>query len=123
DSIRVLDSIKENTTIKSRFKNLTWTITEKETLKNIIDIYEQKGNKGSILKVIYSGEEARVELFGATIPLEKMEATYDNVKIDDLEKLKRKYANMEEGETIKVKLLPDTNNIVEEKYFVKNNHQ
>jgi hypothetical protein len=119
DSIRVLDSIKENTTIKSRLKNLTWTITEKATLKNIIDIYEQKGNKGSILKVIYSGEEARVELFGATIPLEKMEATYDNVKIDDLEKLKRKFADMEEGETIKVKLLPDTNDIVEEKYFVK----
>lgn len=119
ESIRVLDSIKENTTIKKRFNNLTWTITEKEALKNIIDIYEQKDNKGSILKAIYSGEEAKVELFGATIPLEKMEATYDNVKIDDLEKLKRKYADMEEGETIKVKLLPDTNNIVEEKYFVK----
>ncbi|MEK5326112.1 hypothetical protein [Aeribacillus sp. FSL M8-0254] len=119
EGIRVLDSIKENTTIKKRFNNLTCTITEKETLKNIIDIYEQKNNKGLILKVTSSGEEARVELFGATIPLEKMEATYDNTKIDDLEKLKRKYADMEEGETIKVKLLPDTNNIVEEKYFVK----
>jgi len=122
ESIRVLESIKENTTIKKRFNNLTWTITEKEALKNIIDIYEQNDNKGLILNATYSGEEARIELFGATIPLEKMEATYDNVKIDDLEKLKRKYANMEEGETIKVKLLPDTNNMVEEKYFIKNNN-
>jgi hypothetical protein len=119
ESIRVLDSIKENTTIKKRFKSLTYTITKKEALKNIIDIFEQKNNKGSILKAIYSGEGARVELFGATIPLEKMEATYNNVKIADLEKLKRKYADMEEGETIKVKLLPDTSNIIEEKYFVK----
>lgn len=99
--------------LKGEITRLSILIDNKDALKNIIKMYSDNGNKGKELQFIGHGKS--VELFGCQIDLSnyRFKHTYDNLKVEDLNKLIRKYQDMEEGETIKVEFIPDTNNKVE----------
>ena len=67
-----------------------------------------------------SGPKARMELFNTTIPIEKVQTIYNSLKIDDLDRLKRKMEYMDEGESIKIKFIPGEDPEYNEYYYFKN---
>ncbi|KAA6446927.1 abortive infection system toxin AbiGii family protein [Bacillus swezeyi] len=120
EKIEILESIMDDKPISKSLKDLAVTITKKEALKNFIEMFENNKNKISKLRVTQSGEHGRLELFKTIIPLKKVQSIYQDLSIKDLEKAKRKYRDFEEGEQVKVILVPTgTDNQYETKYFIQ----
>lgn len=117
--IEILESIMEGNSIKMRLKNLKIDCTEKEALLDLIQVFELRNQEGVKLKVVSTGKEGRIELFGAVIPLEKIETKYNHLKLKNIDALKRKADSMEDGELIKATLVPGEDNNYTEKYYVK----
>ena len=84
----------------SKFEFLNTEVTEKEQLSSILDIFN-KEPKGVKLTAVYKGID--IYLFGTHIHLSKLERSYNNLVVADIDKLKRKYELMDEGDTIKVR--------------------
>lgn len=117
--IEILESVMKNEPIKKKLNNLSINITEKEGLKQMIGIFNKSDNKISGLKVTQTGDDGRIELFGATIPLKRVETTYKGLTIKNPEVVKKKYEVFEDGEQVKVTLLPtEDDHIFEERYFI-----
>jgi len=119
DVIDVIENMMQNKTIRKKYNFVTVTTSSRECVNNLIDLFEKDKNKYKGIVTIASGPNAGLLLFDAVIPLEKLETTYHELKVEDLAKLKRKYEDMEDGETIKIKLIPGENKEMEEKYFAK----
>ena len=119
DVIDVIENMMQNKTIRKKYNFVTITTSSRECVNNLIDLFEKDKNKYKGIVTIASGPNAGLLLFDAVIPLEKLETTYHELKVEDLAKLKRKYEDMEDGETIKIKLIPGENKEMEEKYFAK----
>jgi hypothetical protein len=118
ETIEILESAKDNKPISKNLNNLKINLSEKEFVGKLIDLFESKGNCVKKLMIQASGEEGRVELFGAVIPIEKIQTVYNSLKLDDLDRVKRKYKDMEEGETIRITLLPGEDKVLTETYFI-----
>ncbi|MCL9638012.1 abortive infection system toxin AbiGii family protein [Bacillus zanthoxyli] len=119
EAVEILESIMLNQSIKKKLNWLTIDVKEKDFLTSIINLFEKYENRGQKLMVQASGPLARIELFETQIPLEKVETIYNDLKLENLDKVKRKCEDMEEGELIKVKLIPDTSKEVEERFFIR----
>ncbi|MFI8496045.1 hypothetical protein ACIGC1_24710 [Peribacillus butanolivorans] len=119
ESVQILESVISQEPIKHKVKKQTLNLSDKQGIKNIIENFDQNGNKGKSLRVETSVEDPRIELFDATVPLEKLQTVYSSLMVENINKLKRKCEDMEEGEVIKVNLVPGTSNEVEQHYFAR----
>ncbi|MFF2588844.1 abortive infection system toxin AbiGii family protein [Peribacillus butanolivorans] len=119
ESVQILESVISQEPIKHKVKKLTLNLSDKQGIKNIIENFDQNGNKGKSLRVETSVEDPRIELFDASVPLEKLQTVYSSLMVENINKLKRKCEDMEEGEVIKVNLVPGTSNEVEQHYFAR----
>ncbi|WP_231478689.1 abortive infection system toxin AbiGii family protein [Virgibacillus halodenitrificans] len=119
ESIQILESIVEDKPVQKTIKDVKVDCTERKALLDLIQVFEPKNQKGLGLKVTATGKDARIELFDAVIPLEKVETTYNCLKMKNIEKMRRKARDMEDGELVKVTLVPGADKVFKEKYFVK----
>lgn len=124
DCIEILEKIMKNTPQKRILTNLVLDFTDKHGLKKMIHLFESSRNVISNFKVTADcSDDARIELFGAIIPLEKVETIYKSLVIKDLEKAKRKYKDFTEGERVKITFLPGNEEEVQVKYFIRDSKQ
>ncbi|ACM14731.1 hypothetical protein BCQ_4305 [Bacillus cereus Q1] len=114
EAIEVLEAVMNQTLTISKFEFLNTEVTEKEQLSSILDIFN-KEPKGVKLTAVYKGID--IYLFGTHIHLSKLERSYNNLVVADIDKLKRKYELMDEGDTIKVRYNPGTSDEIEDKYY------
>ncbi|TFH63504.1 hypothetical protein [Peribacillus frigoritolerans] len=112
EDIDILLSILESKSLNGTFDDLVLDIDSKEGLNNIIKCFENKQELVLSLK----SNTGYLELFGQTISSIKVEQKFDNLVIEDIEKIKRKLADMEEGELVKVKLISGSKNILTKTY-------
>lgn len=118
-SIEILESMIAEKPIKKECVKLTIDVKSKAIMKNLIDTFKDKAKNIGNLMFEHSGPEVQIELFGEFIPLEKIQTLYHSLKAEDINKMLRKYKDMEDGELIKFVLIPNKSNLVEEKYFPK----
>lgn len=118
ESIQILESIVEDNPIQRTIKDVNVDCTERKALADLIEVFEPKNDKGLGLKVTATGKEGRIELFDAVIPLKKIVTTYNCLKVKNIEKMKRKARDMEDGELVKVTLIPGADKGISEKYYV-----
>lgn len=115
--IEILEHGIENKPINKKLENMTVDITVKETVKNIIEIFEDDEVKKIMIE--RSGPEARLEFFDVKIPIEKVQTIYNSLKVDDINRLKKKFELMDEGETLRITLIPGEDNEYNEYYYFK----
>lgn len=108
--IEILKRTSEGKLIHGTFTDISFNITNQETVKNI---FKYSNANGSVIKVQRSKDI--FELLGATITLNS-ETTFNNVVIDNADKLKMKLLYMDEGETVIVKFIPGSKNKVSQRY-------
>lgn len=120
EAIEILEHMKKNKPIKRNLQKLTANLDDKETIQNLVDLFEKDENVKKLM-IEQSGSEARIELFDEVIPLEKLQTIYNSLKIDDLDRVKKKIAYMDEGESIKITFLPGDDPEFNEYYFAKIN--
>lgn len=118
EGIQSLESIINKVPLKKKFIDLTFDVSSKETLENFIGNLQTANDEPQKIKVEYTGEEGRIELFGATIPLKKIERTFFSAKPENLEKITNKAKYMDEGEIIKMKFIPSEDPTMEEQFFI-----
>lgn len=119
ECIEILESIIEDKPIVKKLENVILDVTSKDIMLDLIDIFTKEESRRGKFLVEASGAKGRIELFGAKIPLEKIQTIYHSLKAKDLEKMLRKSNDMEEGELIKFVLVPDKSDVMEERYFHK----
>lgn len=119
EDLRSLESMISKEPIRQKVKWLSLKMSDKKGVENIIDIFDQNENIGKSLMLETSGENPRIEIFNATVPIKKVQTIYSSLKVEDINKLKRKYEDMEEGEVIKVKFVPDSSNEMENRFFAR----
>ncbi|WP_053365448.1 hypothetical protein [Bacillus sp. FJAT-27245] len=118
ETIDILEHVMKKKPIVNSLRNLTAEIRDKQTIINIIDTFESRNNEiGALFE--QSGLEARFELFGEAIPIEKIQSEYRSLKINGLERLKQKVELMDEGEIIKITFLPGKDSSYQETYVLK----
>jgi hypothetical protein len=105
ECIDILLSVLRNKERKGKFNDLILDYSQKDGLQDLIKKAE------NLDKLLFKmNTEIKVELFDQTVTDIIQEDTLDNLIIEDVEKVKRKLSDMEDGETIKVKLIPNSNN-------------
>ncbi|WP_018395830.1 hypothetical protein [Bacillus sp. 37MA] len=119
EAIQVLESIIAEKPVQNEFTSLTLSTSIKESLNGIINSFEEEDYSINNFATEVTGDNMRIELFGSVVPLKKVRTTYSSLKLDDLEKIKRKYEDMDDGETVKVKFIPGESNKMEERFFPK----
>lgn len=113
-SATILESIMLNQPIKKTFQEETYNIDSKSTLQTFIENF----HSDNPLIIDMSGPGVTVELFGASVAIKRIECRYHSVKPENLDKLTKKLEAMDDGEIIKVKLLPKHSNAMEEQYYI-----
>ncbi len=119
ESIEILEHAMVNKPLKKNLQELTVDFTDKTTLLNLIELFDSVENVKKLM-IEQSGPKARVELFDEVIPIEKVQTVYNSLRVEDLERLKRKLELMDEGESIKVILIPGEDPEFYEQYYFKN---
>lgn len=120
EAIEILEHMMENKPIKRNLQKLTANLNDKETIQNLVDLFEKEENVKKLM-IERTDPEARIELFGEVIPIGKLQTIYNSLKIDDLDRVKGKIAYMDEGESIIMTFLPGNDPKFNEYYFAKKN--
>lgn len=118
DVIHILESAIENSPIGSILQKLTANFNDKKSIQNLIELFDSRKVVKKLM-IEQSGPEGRIELFNEIIPIEKVQTTYNTLKIDNFERLKNKVELMEDGESIKITFLPDADPEFTEYYYIK----
>lgn len=119
ESIYVLEQIMKNENIKMKFNHLQLNLSNKNGIHNTMQVFEKNKNRGTEMRMEYTPVDNTIELFGATVKIKRIHADYKNLKIENLPKLKKKYEYMDDGETVTIRLVPGTNNSLEQRYFIE----
>lgn len=114
EAIEVLEAAMNQTLTISKFEFLDTEVNKKEQLSSILDIFS-KETKGVKLTTVYKGID--IYLFGTHIHLPRLERSYNNLVVADIDKLKKKYELMDEGDTIKIRYNPGSNDEIQDKYY------
>lgn len=116
--IEILFSIIEDRLKEGIFDELILESNSKRSLGDLISHYEKKDNL-----MVMTTQLVEIELFGQTITGIERKQEFNNVCLKEPEKIKRKYTHMEDGETVKVKLIPGSNNQLIETYRYINDEE
>ncbi|WP_084242392.1 abortive infection system toxin AbiGii family protein [Planomicrobium okeanokoites] len=116
ETLVILESIIAHKPLRKRFEDLIIDVTSRKEMNQLISAFE---NEEEGLGLRLSSTPFSLELFGAKINIEKSESAYQSLKAKNLEKLKRKYVDMEDGELVKFVLIPAGSDLIEETYFPK----
>lgn len=117
ESIEILEQSMQGKPLKRTLKNFIAEFNDKKTIENLIDLF--KDQKEYRIRIETTGPEARIELFGAVIPIEKVQTVFNSLKIEDIERLKGKMKFMDEGENIKIIFVPGEDPEYNEYFFFK----
>ncbi|WP_010530513.1 hypothetical protein [Lentibacillus jeotgali] len=104
ECVEILCSIIEDRSLKGTFDELNLECHSRESLDGLIRYEKQEKFWFMITQSVV------IELFGQTITGIESRKEFNNVCLKDPEKAKRKYADMEDGETVKLKFVPGSNN-------------
>lgn len=118
EALEILEHSMKNKPIIKKLKKFTVTFTEKESVQNILSVFD---SEKIVKKLMFttSGPEARIEFFNAVIPIEKVENIYNSVQIVDLDRLHGKLEYMDEGESIKIVFVPGEDPEFKQLYYFK----
>jgi hypothetical protein len=119
DSIRKLESIMEEKPVKFKVNHLKIHLTSITEARETIKAFEDKRNKGVPVCIEYTPVPDTIDLFGAVIQIKRVQADYKSMKIENLQRLKKKLELFDKGDSITVHLIPGSNNTLEERYITK----
>lgn len=122
EAVEILEHMMENKPIKRSLQRLTANLNDKGTILNLVELFEKEENVRKLM-IAQTGPEARIELFGAVIPIEKLQTVYNSLVIDDIDRVKGKIAFMDEGDSITITFLPGSDPEFNEYYFAKRPNQ
>lgn len=120
EGIELLESIMNNTFVEKKLDKLELSGIQKESVESLISYFDKGDEDGIPFYLERSGVNPRIELFGAIIPIEKIELTYKSLRIFEIEKIKEKYKFMDCGDNITIKFIPGSNPIFKERVILKN---
>ena len=115
-NIGILKSIIKKEPIKNTFEAISLMLGDK---KSALGFYQNTVDAKGVLITAEEREEKEIHLFGASIKNIHTKWTLDNVKIADSEKLKNKLKYMEEGDTVNVRFIPGTKNVISYEYSLQ----
>jgi len=117
DTIDILISIIEKKSINQTFKELTVGFDTPEDVKKFIEHHE----KEKAFIIVQQEDLKSVKLFNQNISHIQVKREFHNAFIEDIERLKKKQSVMEEGDLVKVKLIPSSNSQLKSTYsFISN---
>lgn len=119
EAIEILEHNMENKPLRRKLNKLTLNLDDKNSIKNILDLFESEKTVKKLMLIQSGGPDAGILLFNSKIPLEKIEIVYNSLKINDLERLRGKLEYMDEGESIKVSFVPGEDPEFKEFYYLR----
>lgn len=114
-NLNILEKTMKHEKITRTLNWVTFNLEEKETLVNIVNAFE-KNNEVTKFAFVSTSVDSNLEVLGAIIPIEKFITVYNTITLENIEKVKRKLSDMDEGDVIKVKMIPGNDNEIEEIY-------
>jgi len=117
EDLQILEHAIENRPIKQKLKKLTVDLTNKEAIRNFVELFESNNNNVQKLMFEQSGPNAHMKILNEIIPIKKVQTIYNSLKIDNLERIKGKLKFMDEGESIRITFLPCNDHEFKEYYY------
>jgi hypothetical protein len=121
EGIQILEHAMEKKPMVHTLDKLTFELSDLDTIGNIIELFDGDESVRKLMVQQTGSSESWLELFGTTIPIEKLETFYNSLMLEDIGRLKNKLEFMDEGESIKINLLPGEDPIYNEYYYFKIN--
>lgn len=116
EAVSTLRSIVDEKLVEGTFTDMVLEMTDPKGLGDLISIFNEQKHVHLMIAATMTDP---VEVFGQSISKVRMENRFNNLAIENFEKLKQKHSYMDEGEMIKVKLIPGSNNKVKSIYTLE----
>ncbi|MBU8757649.1 hypothetical protein [Priestia megaterium] len=117
EKVNILHAIVEGTSLHGTFESYPLICNSPSALGGLIKSFE--GTEG--LKFMIGGMlNQPLEVFGQSVSNIKQENRFDNVIIENIEKIKQKHSCMDEGDAVRINLIPGTDNKLETIYTIDN---
>ncbi|MFD0084665.1 abortive infection system toxin AbiGii family protein [Priestia megaterium] len=117
ENITTLKSIVEGGSVGATFTNWSLDFTDPVKLGKFLELFEDKKGVGFMIAATMIEP---IEVFGQSISNVRGEHRLESVTVENLEKVKRKQSCMDQGDLIKVNLVPGVNNKLKTFYTIDN---
>ncbi|MCF6796732.1 abortive infection system toxin AbiGii family protein [Bacillus sp. ET1] len=115
ESIAILKSIVEGDPVGATFPDFSVDFADPVKLGEFLDLLKSEKGVGFIMAATMIEP---VELFGQSVSNVRGEHRFESVIVENVEKVKQKQSCMDEGDLVKVKLLPGANNKLKTFYTI-----